>query len=132
MSPSGKTHRRCSSPTSSCCGTCVTRHLFYSPHARHSWSTHPHPFFLVFSCKPQVAQPLLNEEGIKEALAGKLLISILSGVTIEQLTSWVLPSTTVIRAMPNVACRVRFPEHHPPMGSYHAVIISSFDRFAKA
>ena len=80
-----------------------------------------------------MAHPLLNEEGIKEALAGKLLISILSGVTIAQITNWVLPSTTVIRAMPNVACRVRFfPGIIPPMGGYHAVIIRNFDRFAKA
>jgi pyrroline-5-carboxylate reductase len=85
-------------------------------------------FFLVFSCKPQVAHPLLNEEGIKEALAGKLLISILSGVTITQITSWVLPSTTVIRAMPNVACRVRFFR----VSFHHVVMIRNFDRFAKA
>jgi pyrroline-5-carboxylate reductase len=64
--------------------------------------------FSTFSCKPQVAHPILSGDGIKEALAGKLLISILTGVTISQLSSWVLPSTTVIRAMPNVACRVRF------------------------
>lgn len=64
-------------------------------------------FFSTFSCKPQVAHSILSEDGIKEALAGKLLISILTGVTISQLSSGVLPSTTVIRAMPNVACRVR-------------------------
>jgi len=62
---------------------------------------------VLLCCKPQVAYPILSEDGIKEALTGKLLISILSGVTIAQLSSWVLPSTTVIRAMPNVACRIR-------------------------
>jgi len=41
-----------------------------------------------------------------EALEGKLLISILAGVTIRQLTSWVLPSTRVVRAMPNTPCKV--------------------------
>jgi pyrroline-5-carboxylate reductase len=59
------------------------------------------------SCKPQGASSILNESGIKEALAGKLLISILTGVTIAQLSAWVFPSTTVVRAMPNVACRIR-------------------------
>jgi pyrroline-5-carboxylate reductase len=44
---------------------------------------------------------------MQEALAGKLLISILAGVTIAQLTSWVPASTKVIRAMPNTPCRVR-------------------------
>jgi pyrroline-5-carboxylate reductase len=47
---------------------------------------------------------------MKEALDGKLLISILAGVTISQLTAWVLPTTKVVRAMPNTPCRVRiFP-----------------------
>jgi len=62
---------------------------------------------VLLCCKPQGAYTILNESGIKEALAGKLLISILSGVTIEQLSAWVLPSTMVVRAMPNVACRIR-------------------------
>lgn len=44
---------------------------------------------------------------MKEALEGKLLISILAGVTISQMTAWVLPSTKVIRAMPNTPCKVR-------------------------
>ena len=61
---------------------------------------------LVESCKPQLAQAILSEPGLKEAMAGKLLISILAGVTLSQLTSWVLPSTRVIRAMPNTPCKV--------------------------
>ena len=44
---------------------------------------------------------------MKEALDGKLLISILAGVTIAQISAWVLPSTKVIRAMPNTPCKVR-------------------------
>jgi pyrroline-5-carboxylate reductase len=43
---------------------------------------------------------------MKEALEGKLLISILAGVTIAQLRGWVLPSAKVIRAMPNTPTRV--------------------------
>lgn len=53
-----------------------------------------------------MAYLILQEEGIKEALEGKLLISILAGVTIPQLSNWVLPSTKVIRAMPNTPCKV--------------------------
>ena len=48
----------------------------------------------------------MSEPGMKEALAGKLLISILAGVTIEQMKAWVLPSTRVVRAMPNTPCKV--------------------------
>lgn len=62
---------------------------------------------VLLCCKPQAARLILKESGIKEALAEKLLISILAGVTITQLSDWVLPSTTVIRAMPNTPCRIR-------------------------
>jgi len=58
------------------------------------------------SCKPQVAHAILAERGIKEALDGKLLISILAGITMNQLASWVLPTTRVVRAMPNTPCKV--------------------------
>lgn len=59
-----------------------------------------------YSCKPQVAHAILNEQGMKEALADKLLISILAGVTIAQLTRWVHSSTKIVRAMPNTPCKV--------------------------
>lgn len=46
---------------------------------------------------------------MKEALSGKLLISILAGVTVKQLTGLVDPSTKVVRAMPNTPCKVSVP-----------------------
>ncbi|KAI0310896.1 pyrroline-5-carboxylate reductase [Amylostereum chailletii] len=62
---------------------------------------------VLLCCKPQIAQLILSEPGMKEALSGKLLISILAGVTLAQLKGWVLPNTKVIRAMPNTPCRIR-------------------------
>ncbi|KAJ7063175.1 pyrroline-5-carboxylate reductase [Mycena amicta] len=62
---------------------------------------------VLLCCKPQLAHSILGEAGIKEALDGKLLISILAGVTMAQLNAWVLPSTKVIRAMPNTPCKIR-------------------------
>ena len=59
------------------------------------------------SCKPHQAQTILGQNGMGEALNGKLLISILAGITISQLTTWVPPTTKVVRAMPNTPCRVR-------------------------
>jgi pyrroline-5-carboxylate reductase len=44
---------------------------------------------------------------MQDALAGKLLISILAGVTIAQMAAWVPASTRVVRAMPNTPARVR-------------------------
>ncbi|KAF8844519.1 putative delta 1-pyrroline-5-carboxylate reductase [Paxillus ammoniavirescens] len=62
---------------------------------------------VILCCKPHQAQAILSQNGLKEALDGKLLISILAGVTISQLTAWVLPTTKVVRAMPNTPCRIR-------------------------
>jgi pyrroline-5-carboxylate reductase len=54
----------------------------------------------------------MNEKGVKEALDEKLLISIVAGVKIAQIKSWLLPSTRVLRAMPNTPCKVnQFPTH---------------------
>jgi pyrroline-5-carboxylate reductase len=49
---------------------------------------------------------ILAEEGMSEALEGKLLISICAGVTMSQLKSWVHESTIVVRAMPNTPSKV--------------------------
>ncbi|KAG8833531.1 delta 1-pyrroline-5-carboxylate reductase [Serendipita sp. 399] len=65
------------------------------------------------SCKPQLAHVILNEEGMKEVLENKLVISILAGVTISQMEAWVSPSTRLVRAMPNTPCKVQYP----PCGS---------------
>lgn len=62
---------------------------------------------VLLCCKPQLAHAILNEPGLKEALEGKLLISILAGVTIRQLTEMVSPQTKVVRAMPNTPCKIR-------------------------
>ncbi|KAH9005075.1 pyrroline-5-carboxylate reductase [Lactarius hatsudake] len=55
---------------------------------------------VLLCCKPQVAHLILNETGIKEALAGKLLISILAGVTIAQLSNWIREGMTVVSNLP--------------------------------
>ncbi|TFK42958.1 pyrroline-5-carboxylate reductase [Crucibulum laeve] len=62
---------------------------------------------VLLCCKPQLAEGILGEPGIKEALDGKLLISILAGVRMHQLAEWVHPSTRVVRAMPNTPCKIR-------------------------
>jgi pyrroline-5-carboxylate reductase len=93
------------------------------------WYAHPSPknpsASHVSSCKPQIVHTILGEEGMEDALAGKLMISILAGVTIQQLASSVLPSTKVIRAMPNTPCKV-------PYFVLRIQIIIYRPRFAKA
>lgn len=53
-----------------------------------------------------MARNIISEEGMSEALEGKLVISICAGVTMSQLKSWVPSSTIVVRAMPNTPCKV--------------------------
>lgn len=62
---------------------------------------------ILLCTKPQVAKTILTEEGMQEVFENKLIISILAGVTIDQLKEWVPSSTRIIRAMPNTPCMIR-------------------------
>ncbi|MCA9684008.1 MAG: pyrroline-5-carboxylate reductase [Myxococcales bacterium] len=56
---------------------------------------------VVLIClKPQRYGAILDQPAMREALAGKLLISIAAGVTLDKLAAW-LPQTALVRAMPN-------------------------------
>ncbi|WP_045115779.1 pyrroline-5-carboxylate reductase [Plesiocystis pacifica] len=61
---------------------------------------------VVLVClKPQRFAKILDNDAMREALAGKLLISIAAGVTLSSLAQW-LPQTALIRAMPNTPCLI--------------------------
>lgn len=60
---------------------------------------------VLLAVKPQRVSKVLHEPGVREALAGKLVISIAAGVTLTQLQSW-LPESAVVRAMPNTPCLI--------------------------
>lgn len=60
---------------------------------------------VLFALKPQTLPKVAGKPAIAEALAGKLAISIAAGVTLDQLRGW-LPSTGLIRAMPNTPCLI--------------------------
>jgi pyrroline-5-carboxylate reductase len=68
---------------------------------------------ILLGCKPQMVREILTISGMKEALAGKLLISILAGVSVDQIENTLygssLPSNScrIVRAMPNTASFVR-------------------------
>ena len=82
---------------------------------------------ILLGCKPYMIGDILKAEGIQDALAGKLLISICAGVTEEQIGS-MLPrkeneqTCTIVRAMPNTAAAVResmtvINTYNPPLPS---------------
>jgi pyrroline-5-carboxylate reductase len=64
---------------------------------------------VLLGAKPNMVKEILCEEGMREALEGKLLISIATGVTIAQMREWCPESTHIVRAMPNVPCKVSKP-----------------------
>jgi pyrroline-5-carboxylate reductase len=55
---------------------------------------------VVVCLKPQRYADVLDDPGMRAALAGKLVISIAAGVTLDKLAAW-LPETALVRAMPN-------------------------------
>ena len=63
---------------------------------------------VLLSCKPQMVGEIFSSKEMKQACAGKLLISICAGVTGEQIENILdEPSCTVVRVMPNTAAAVR-------------------------
>ena len=73
---------------------------------------------VLLGCKPQMFRSVLGADGIKDALQGKMLISILAGVTVHQIEEFLYGSIStrdpkeegrcrIIRAMPNTAASVR-------------------------
>ncbi|KAM5347497.1 hypothetical protein ACJ41O_010502 [Fusarium nematophilum] len=80
---------------------------------------------ILLGCKPHMAEHVLGEGGVREALSGKFLISVLAGKTPQVLESYIHQNLDraqgpyVVRAMPNVAARVGMSmtiiEHNPTL-----------------
>ena len=71
---------------------------------------------MLLACKPYNLSAVLQEEGMREALAGKLLISILAGVSVSQIENTIYGEASIfdkgdrcriVRVMPNTASLIR-------------------------
>jgi len=64
---------------------------------------------ILLACQPHMYTAIFDEPGMREALRGKLIISVLASVTTTQLELALGDGGDyfVIRAMPNIACFVR-------------------------
>ncbi|KAL2004278.1 hypothetical protein VTN02DRAFT_4003 [Thermoascus thermophilus] len=70
---------------------------------------------VILGCKPYMVKDILEAPGMREALSGKLLISILAGVPAKQIEDILYPEDSippqarcrVVRAMPNTAAILR-------------------------
>ncbi|MCA9708788.1 MAG: pyrroline-5-carboxylate reductase [Myxococcales bacterium] len=60
---------------------------------------------VLVALKPQRMGQVLDDDRMRRALAGRLLISIAAGIRVRTLQGW-LPDTTIIRAMPNTPCLI--------------------------
>jgi len=58
---------------------------------------------ILLACKPKDLSSILLEPGVREALAGKLLISILAGVPVSQIEETLYGGCRIVRVMPNTA-----------------------------
>ncbi len=60
----------------------------------------------VAAFKPQTLAKILDDDAMRVAMRGKVLISIAAGVQLETIAGW-LQESVAIRAMPNTPCLVR-------------------------
>ncbi|EMC99412.1 hypothetical protein BAUCODRAFT_64926 [Baudoinia panamericana UAMH 10762] len=88
---------------------------------------------VLLGCKPQMVAGILHAEGMREALTGKVLISICAGVTEQQIESYLAEigasGCTVVRVMPNTAAAVResmtvIATSNPPLSEETDVLIA--------
>ena len=99
---------------------------------------------VLLACKPYNLFTVLKKDGMQDALAGKLLISILGGVSVEQIEETIYgpdsqkPSSTgsdsdgrcrIVRAMPNTAALIRqsmtvIASSSPPLPSHWQRLIT--------
>jgi pyrroline-5-carboxylate reductase len=62
---------------------------------------------VILGCKPQMVNDILSAKGLREALAGKLLISICAGVPVTQIEDALYPARNAdLQTLPSDACRV--------------------------
>ncbi|KAG8531458.1 Pyrroline-5-carboxylate reductase [Bacidia gigantensis] len=107
---------------------------------------------VLLGCKPYNLSTVLQEEGMKEALKGKFLISILAGVPVSQIEETIYgpessktlppdPATDgrcrIIRVMPNTAALIResmtvIATSNPPLPSHlHTLVTWMFQRVGR-
>lgn len=101
---------------------------------------------VLLACKPYMLQEVLGAEGMREALDGKLIMSILAGVSVEQIERTIYPDGVpapekkpcrVVRVMPNTAALVRqsmtvISQPTPPLSDDQTALVTwIFNRCGK-
>ncbi|KAK8194604.1 pyrroline-5-carboxylate reductase [Phyllosticta capitalensis] len=92
---------------------------------------------LLLACKPHIFGDILSAPGMAEALAGKLIMSILAGVSVQQIEAAIYPNGVpqdgsacrVVRVMPNTASLVRqsmtvISQPTPPLSADQTALVT--------
>jgi pyrroline-5-carboxylate reductase len=64
-----------------------------------------HATTVLVALKPQRMGEVLDDDGMRRALTGKLVVSIAAGIRVPTLQRW-LPGAAIVRAMPNTPCLI--------------------------
>ncbi|GME36355.1 putative pyrroline-5-carboxylate reductase protein [Neofusicoccum parvum] len=99
---------------------------------------------VLLACKPYMLAEVLGAPGMREALDGKLIMSILAGVSVEQIEQTLYPDglpkqnpCRVVRVMPNTAALVRqsmtvISQPTPPLSKDQTALVTwIFNRVGK-
>ena len=70
---------------------------------------------VLLACKPYMAEDVLGQDGVRDALAGKFVISVLAGKTTQELEKFIYKDTPaneekkpfIVRTQPNMAASLR-------------------------
>lgn len=99
---------------------------------------------ILLCCAPHTPAEILQKEGVREALSGKILVHILAGVTNDDIRNLIYgekiqsdSQCTIVKAMPNAAAAVRqsmtvIEESNPPLSEEtNAQVTWIFDQVGK-
>ncbi|CAH0050385.1 unnamed protein product [Clonostachys solani] len=97
---------------------------------------------VILGVKPYLAKGVLSKPGIGQALAGKLVISLMAGVSVDEVHGLILPAvkgspstaTYVVKAIPTIAARYRqsmtlIERSSPPLPQHHEELVTSIFNF---
>ncbi|CAG9983137.1 unnamed protein product [Clonostachys byssicola] len=97
---------------------------------------------IILGVKPYLAKGILSKPGIGEALAGKLVISLMAGVSVDEVHELILPAakesasaaTHIVKAIPTIAARYRqsmtlIERSSQPLPQHHEQLVTSIFNF---
>ena len=90
---------------------------------------------IVLAVKPWMIEDLLNKHA-KAFNSKQIIISIAAGISLDQLSEWIIPDSAIYRVMPNTAIAIKesmsFVASHNSTKENDELILKIFDELGKA